>query len=416
MAERTLTPASRPTTGTARALLVRYRLTPWWARVIVIFVASRVVTTTILLIFASLQRLNPWTGASPNYGNFATIWDGHWYYIIALAGYPVNLPVTPEGQVGESAWAFMPAYPSVVRFLMTVTGVGFQTMSVAVSVAFALGAALVFYRLMNMVLPSGTALFAVVLFCFAPLSPIFQVAYAESMHAFFLVVAQLLLLERRYWLLFPVVAVMSLTRPSGLAFALALAMHVAHRWWMQRRGEPFPIRERVASVAVALFSALMGVAWLLIAAAVTGSPSAYTDTELAWRAPYVGYGPIIPFTPWVQAADFWAPQFRMPVPMLLVLLGLGTVGFFGALFTPAARRLGVDMRFWLASYALYLLAVFYPQSSTFRLLVPLFPALGILAQPRARWYRIGIVLLFIVAQVVWVYVAWWVDGRDWTPP
>ena len=97
-------------------------------------------------------------------------------------------------------------------------------------------------------------------------------------------------------------------------------------------------------------------------------------------------------------------------------LVLIVAGFFAALFTPVVRRLGVDLRFWIASYALYLLAVFFPQSSTFRLLVPLFPALGALAQPRSRWYRVVLVVVFIAGQAAWVHIAWWVDGYDWTPP
>jgi Gpi18-like mannosyltransferase len=281
--------------------------------------------------------------------------------------------------------------------------------------AFALGAALMFYKLMHLVLPSSTALFAVVLFCFAPLSPILQVAYAESMHAFLLTLALYLLVQRRYWTLLPVIAVMSLTRPSGLAFALAMLMHVIYRW-VTRRKDEFPVRERVASVVVGLFSAFMGVAWLLIAAALTGSLTAYTDTELAWRAPYIGYGELVPFTPWFEAVGFWAPVFRMPGPLLLAVLVLLILGFFAFLFTPWARRLGPDLRFWSASYALYLLAVFFPQSSTFRLLVPLFPLLGAVAQPKSRVYRVGLVLFFITLQVAWVHIGWWVDGYDWTPP
>ena len=74
------------------------------------------------------------------------------------------------------------------------------------------------------------------------------------------------------------------------------------------------------------------------------------------------------------------------------------------------------MRFWLASYALYLLAVFFPQSSTFRLLVPLYPALGILAQSRSLVYRVGLVLACIAGQVAWTWMGWWVAGYDWTPP
>lgn len=402
------------------ALTVRYRLTPWWVKVLVVFVLSRVVTTAIMLNFAARQADNPWTAASPTYADFASLWDGHWYYIIAMAGYPSQLPLTAEGQVGESAWAFMPAYPAVVRVLMLVTGLDFPVLAVVVSVACALGAALLLYRLMHLVLPGETALFTVVLFCVAPLSPILQVAYAESMHLLLLMGALYLLVQRRYWMLLPVVAVMSLTRPSGLAFALALALHVGHRVWRRRfsrrEREPFPVRERVASVAAALVSGVMGLAWLLIAWAITGSPTAYTDTELAWRSAYIGYQELVPFTPWLKAAGFWAGQWGMPLPALVVILALVVAGFFGALFTPWVKRLGVDLRFWIASYALYLLAVFFPQSSTFRLLVPLFPALGALAQPRSRWYRASLVVLCVVGQAAWLHLAWWVDGYDWTPP
>ena len=391
-------------------LTVRYRLTPWWARVLVVFVVSRIVSTTILLAFAAAQPTNAWTGAHPGYLDFAKMWDGHWYFIIAAVGYPQELPVTADGHVGESAWAFMPAYPFAVRALMFVTGLDFRVVAVAVSLAFALGTALMFYKLMNLVLPGGTALFAVVLYSFAPLSPLLQVAYAESMHAFFLTLALYLLVRRDYWRLLPVVVVMSLTRPSGLAFALALGLHVVYRW-VTRERDPFARRDIVASVTVGAVSVVSGFAWLVIAAAVTGSPTAYTDTELAWRSAYIGYQQLVPFTPWLLGADFWVPG-----PLGVVLL-VAAVGAFAALmFSRPVRRLGPDIRFWVASYVLYLLAVFFPQSSTFRLLLPVFPLWGALAQPRSWVYRLALVGLCVVGQVGWVYIAWWVDGYDWTPP
>ena len=76
----------------------------------------------------------------------------------------------------------------------------------------------------------------------------------------------------------------------------------------------------------------------------------------------------------------------------------------------------MDLRLWLVSYVAYLLAVFFPQSSVFRLLMPLAPGLGALALPRSRVYRILLVLVFIELQVGWTYIGWWVDGADWTPP
>jgi hypothetical protein len=394
----------------ATTVRVRYRLTAWWVKVLVVFVASRLVTTGILLWFAARQEANAWTGAHPGYFDFAKLWDGHWYYIIAVAGYPGELPLTADGHVGESAWAFMPVYPAVVRMVMFVTGLNFTVAAVVVSVAFAGATALMLYRLMNLVLPGPTALFSVVLYCVAPLSPILQVSYAESMHAFFLTLALYLLLKRNYLALFPVVAVMSLTRPSGLAFALALGLHVLHRWFTRRR-DPFPGRQVVASVALGLFSVVCGFAWLLVAAAVTGSLTAYTDTELAWRMPYIGYRELVPLTPWFLGAQFWVPG-----PLGVVLLILLIAAFAAFLLSPPVKRLGVDMRFWVASYALYLLAVFFPQSSTIRLLLPIFPLLGALAQPRSRVYRVALVLLCVAGQVGWIHIAWWVDGYDWTPP
>jgi hypothetical protein len=392
------------------SLTVWYRLTPWWARVIAIWVASRIVTTGLLLWFASRQTANAWTGPQPDYFSFASLWDGTWYYVIAVAGYPSELPVTADGHVAENAWAFMPVYPMFVRGLMFVTGFSWHETAVVVSFGFSLATALVFYRLMRQVLPDSSSLFAVVLLCVAPLTPITQVAYAESMHAFLLTLSLYLLLKRRYWTLFPVVAVMALTRPTGLAFALALSLHVGYRWFIRHR-DPFPMNERRASVALAFFSGVMGLAWLLIAWAVTGSLTAYTDTELAWRAPYIGYQELVPFAAWPQGAEFWLGPVLGPV-----VLGIVAVGFILFMLTPWVRRLGFDLRAWVVSYVLYLAAVFFPQSSTFRLLMPIFPLLGALAVPRSRAFRIALVLASVAGQVLWLHWCWWVDGYDWTPP
>ncbi|MET1019424.1 MAG: hypothetical protein ABWX62_05515 [Microterricola sp.] len=418
MAQRQLAAPAADTPSPLRAALtavrVRYRLSPWWARVIAVFVLSRLVTTTLVLILASVQGPNAWTGASPDYFSFASMWDGRWYEIIAGWGYPSELPLDAEGHIGENAWAFMPVYPVVVMMLMNVSGLPWAPAAVLISVAAALGTALLFYRIMIRVLDAGSALFAVALFCFAPLSPLMQFAYAESLYLFLLALALLLLMERRYALLFPVIAVMAVTRPSGLAFALALGLHVVYRWFTRGR-DPFPVRERVLAVSVALFSAVMGVAWLLAAAAVTGDLMAYTDTELAWRSAYIGHQELLPFTPWFQSAVWWIGPEHGPWlgPLVVVLL---IAGFAAMMFTPAVRRLGVDLRLWIASYALYLLAVFFPQSSTFRLLMPLFPLLGALAVPRSRVYRASLLVVGVVLQWGWLLIAWGVDGRDWTPP
>ncbi len=394
----------------------RYQLAPWWVKILVVFAASRVVTTVILLVFAWLQQANPWTGAHPDYFSFAQIWDGTWYNIVAQYGYPAHLSFDSAGHVEQNAWAFLPAYPFLVRGLMTLTGLPFDMVGVFVSVGFAAGAALVFYKLLLPQLGESTSLFAVVLFCVAPLSPIFQVDYAESMQLFFLALSLLYLMRRQYWLMLPFVAVMAFTRPIGLAFALALGIHVVHRF-VRRAGDPFPLREAVSAVVATIASAILGYAWPFIAGVVTGVPTAYTLTELSWRAPYVGWGPLVPFQPWIQGVEWWANWISVPNPVIgVVALVVAVVAFGALLFTRPVKRIGVDLRIWVASWTIYLLAVFFPQSSLFRLFVPAFPLLGPLALPRSIAYRIGIILVMIAGQVGWVYIAYWSNGYDWTPP
>lgn len=398
-----------------RRLIAHPALRPWhrhWVlAVLAVFAASRVVSTAILLLYARAQPANGWTDAAPGYFEFANLWDGHWYERIADSGYPERLPRSEDGHVTENAWAFMPVYPLVVRALMLLTGFEWPVAAVTVSVLAGAGAALVFFVLMRQVLGDpGRALFAVALLCFGVVSPLFQVAYAESLHLLLLFTALVLVVRRRYLVLLPIVVLMAFTRPTGLPFALFLALHVAYRWW-RRRQERFDRGEVAASVLATVVSGACALAWPAIAWAVTGSLTAYTDTELAWRAPYIGWQPLVPFTAWVQGANWWLGE-----PLGVIVLAVVLLAFVGVMVSPWVRRLGTDLRLWMASYVLYLLAVFFPQSSTMRLLLPAVPLVGALAIPRSRVWRIALLTLVTVAQVGWVHLVWWIDGADWTPP
>jgi hypothetical protein len=388
---------------------------PWWLQVTVVFLVGRAISTAMLLVLASQQAENAWTGAQPSLWDFSTMWDGRWYNIIAETGYPQEVPITEDGHVAENAWAFLPVYPVIVRGLMSLTGLPWSIAGVVISLIFALAASLVFYQLLVKYVPAQQALFAVVLFSVAPVSPLFQLAYAESLQFFLIAVVILLMQRRHYGWVIPVVIVLSLTRPGALAVALAVGLHWIYRFAKRKRSR-FPTRERVLLAVVAGVSAVAGFAWLFIAGWATGNPNTYIETELAWRSAYIGYQELVPFTPWIHAAQWWTTNFGYPELGGYILLGALVVGFAVFLFTPAVKKLGVDVRFWLASYALYILAVFFPQSSTFRLLAPLFPALGAVAAPKSKVYRVVMVVLFIVLQWGWLLICWRIDGYDWSPP
>jgi len=82
----------------------------------------------------------------------------------------------------------------------------------------------------------------------------------------------------------------------------------------------------------------------------------------------------------------------------------------------AVRRLGSEIRLWSASYLLYLLAVFFPQSSTLRLLIPLTPLWGALAVPRSRGWRWGMLGLCLLAQWLWILSMYGLAQTFWQVP
>lgn len=394
-----------------RASVARHWLRlPWWGRVVIVYGLARLVTTAMFLAASFMQGTGSRFGAFPDLGTLAVGWDGQWYWWIASYGYPATLPLDATGHVAESAWAFMPVYSAVAKALSVVTFLPWPAAAVLVSVLCGLGTALLFYRLMRMRFHGSTAMFAVLLLCIAPLSPLFQVAYAESMFMLLLTLALLLLLRRRYAWLLLVVPVMAFTRPGVLAFALLMGCHFILRI-VRRKQDPFPASQILLVLAVGFVATVSGFAWMVIAGVATGQPDAYLQTELAWRAAFIGFGPLVPFTAWFQSGAFW---FGEPAGYIIVALLL--VATIAALFSPPVKRLGSDLRFWIASYLLYLFAVFFPQTSVFRLLVPIFPALGAIAVPRNRAYRVSVVVVSLALQWVWIYVMYGLANAYWTIP
>ncbi|MFT4029156.1 MAG: hypothetical protein QM675_04710 [Protaetiibacter sp.] len=402
--------------------LVRWRLTPWWGRVLVVYGLSRVVTTVIMLCFAVVQA-RATDSAVPDYFTLASNWDGQWYWLIALGGYPSELPVDDAGNVTQNAWAFMPVYPLLLGVFAR-AGFAFPVIAVLFSVLAGAGAALAFERMLRQAgLDARAALTGVVLLCTTPLSVMFQVAYSDALGLALLLVALLLVQRGRHWLALPVIVLMSLTRPSGLAFALFLLLYLVTRLVGARRhpdANQLPLREAAGIVVAGLTSFVAGLAWPLIAWAVTGRATAYTDTELAWRAGYVGDGPFVPFTDWFAGLAFWLRFAGVPAdasPPLAVALTVALLALLGVfLVTPWARRLGAEARLWLIAYPVYLLAVFFPQSSSWRLLLPMSPALGAFAVPRSRVLLACLVVLGVAGQAVWIYYCWIRMPGDWSPP
>jgi hypothetical protein len=294
----------------------------------------------------------------------------------------------------------MPIYPFLVRGLMALTGAPFALVSVVVStIAFAVFI-VVADRFFRRIIGDSASLAALGVIAFAPVSPVFQVGYAESLGMLFLTVVLVGLAERRWWMAALFIPLAALTRPVGAPLALTIAI-IAVVFW--RRPE-----DRGPLVGLVALAGLSGLAWPAIAWWATGRQTAYLDTELAWRRPYTRDDEHVWGTGWWDSAVWW---FHDAAPW--VIGGLSLVAIVVALL-PATRRLGTVAVAWTASYLLYLVMVLFPQSSVFRLFIPIFPLAGVIA--RHRTLSIATVIIGIVGQFFWVKWFWSVERSDWTPP
>jgi hypothetical protein len=86
------------------------------------------------------------------------------------------------------------------------------------------------------------------------------------------------------------------------------------------------------------------------------------------------------------------------------------IGLVALFLTPAVRSMGLVLGAWCAGYLLYLAAFWDPQSSTWRILTPLFPlalAVATIRRGRLLWVLLP---ASVVLQFLWVDWLW-----GWTP-
>lgn len=403
---------------------------PWPVAVTAVFIASRIVSTVILLATARQQPAGPWSdGEVPPYTRFVATWDAEWYERIFNEGYPNAIPRGEDGRAQENAWAFLPLFPMIVRGVALVTSTGWNNAASAVAVLCGLAAALCMYPLFRRMLSHTGALWAVAIVLFSPLGALFQIPYAEGLHLALLALILFCLATRRFTAAIPLILLAGFARPAAAPMALAVLL-VAVYWLAPSRRQTLGHNGAVALLGALMAAALSAVLWPVLAWATTGEATAYTETETVWRG-----GDLHLFKPWADRAEFlfgpWWPLACLVAVGLLVWLFAGR----------ALRRTGVAVWSWCLAYVLYMAAVFDPQTSTFRLLLPLFPLAALAASggvfsritpaeedgaPTAggrgvkaaasehsadlRAMRILWIVFGVCGQIVWVYWLW-----RWTP-
>jgi hypothetical protein len=395
----------------------RWSALPVALRVGILYLLARLVTTGLLAVAAELSGAGSRFGEGATLGSLALGWDAQWYWFLAETGYPAELPRTEAGGVAENQWAFMPIYAYLAKGLGLLLG-SWGAGAVVISLVAGYLSCLVLYRIVLMRAADDVAWWAVVFFACAPLAALFQVGYAESLFLLWLLLSLWAVMRRSYGWLYLLIPLMAFTRPGVLAFALFLGLFGIWRWFGRRR-EPLPGLEVVHIVALGLLAVVTGFAWQVVAGVVTGDSGAYLATELAWRRNWLGEtgAAFVPFDGFVLGAAFWFGSWGLGAVAGYIVLAASVVALTAVLlFEPHVKRMGVESRLWSASYLLYLLAVFFPQSSVFRLLVPLSPMWGAVAMPRSLWWRIGVLAACLIGQWWWIYNMYALGNAYWQIP
>ncbi|MDR2322990.1 MAG: hypothetical protein LBE60_15250 [Microbacterium sp.] len=398
-----------------------YARTPAWAGILAVYLGARLITTG-LMFWATTLSSAPGSrfGHGTSIASFVTGWDAQWYWYIVVYGYPTVLPLGPDGHITQNSWAFLPVYPWISQvFALPFGSGGWGVGAVIVSLVAGYLCCLVLFRMMRGRIGRMAAVWTVVFFASGPLGALFQVGYAEVLNMLFLLLALDGLIRRRYVRLYPLILLMGFTRPGVLAFALMLGLMLVVRW-VRRKAVPLAGREIAHYLALGALGVVVGFSWQVIAGIVTGVPNAYLETELSWRGfwmPQDGHTVFSPFEGWLTAVPYWAQLMGLPGWLGLVVLALLILLFAASLiFGPGVRRLGPEIRLFAASYALYLLAVFFPQSSTLRLLFPLAPLWGAVGWRRSWWLRVGVLLVCIGLQALWIANVYGFANTFWRVP
>ena len=361
-----------------------------------VYAIARLVDVTLVLI-AARHQINLPPGLP--YGSVASNWDGQWYLRIATDGYPTTIPRGPSGQALQNQWGFYPAYPLLAGAIMRLSGLSFLAVAPILSLLLGAAAVIAMFRLINQTSGRFAASATVLLTCTYMAAPAMQIAYTESLALLLLCTALLLLRNRRYGWLIPVLVTLALTRAVALAFVPVLVVHGISRY-RHRFAEPFPALDRWRVVGLAGLGVAATALWPAIAAITTGNPTAYTQTMSAWGTS----GELRILTQFPVLA--WAKGGIGGVAVLVAVFALIAV----IVLRGAARAWGPEVRAWAGFYPLYLVLATALGSSTIRHLLLAFPLMwpfpDVAPSTSQRRRRLGLIAILaacgLLTQWVWI--------------
>jgi hypothetical protein len=364
-----------------------------------IYLWSRAVTwlAAILAFYWFEPNRNPRAGIwdSPlihDLGSFTDVWarwDSVFFVRIAEHGYD------------HTSAAFYPLYPGLVALLGRIFFGHYVVAGIVVSLAAALGAFLLLYRIAEERLGADGAQRAVLYLAIFPMALFLQAVYSESLYLL-LVLAAFVLAERgRFASAGVVTGLAILTRVTGVALLPALALLA---WRARDR------RRALAGLALAV---PVAAAYPLLLWQQVGDPWAFWNAQDRWHRHLSAAGP---FGGIWQALLHWTPSHADFQHAIAVNAeSLVALVVFVPLAVVAWRRFGAP--YGLFAVLSLALPLSYPSARwpllslpRFGLVIfPLFLALAAITAGRPRWHTAIVAcsgVLLGVAVVQWALWQW----------
>jgi len=299
------------------------------------------------------------------------VWDAGWFLRVAVDGYPHGYTYGANGELTANELAFFPLYPMLIRGVAAL-GLDAGTAAIAVSWLASIGAAVALHLLGTSLYGKRAGWALVALCCSAPVSVVLSMAYSESLFLA-LVAGMLVAAHRRVWWAAGLLGLAAaLTRPTGVAAAIALAVAVIIEL---RRPDARHKLEAVLAALVALVAAPVFLTWVALR---VGDPSAWFKIQTAGWGTSFDYGAstLAFLGKTLSSGDGWVP---MSVALILLVAA-------------AAAVIALAGRPWLplAVYGLIAMVLVYGQAGFYhskpRLLLPVLLTLlpAVVAAARAR--------------------------------
>ncbi|GAA3990052.1 membrane protein [Streptomyces marokkonensis] len=250
-----------------------------------------------LAVFASLleyagdyKEKNPRFGGGAHWWDVLATWDGWWYLQVAEHGYsPSLVRLDSEGlfTVQQNSVAFFPLYPSLIRMVSEVTGLGLYGSGILVSVVFSFVAAAGIYAVISLIAGARAGTIAAGLWAVAPGAGVEWAVYSESLFVAIAAWACYAVMTKRWVAAGLLAFIAGLNRPTSavLIGAVGLAALVVLARPATRREHG--VRGPVYAMIVAPLGLLVYIAWVGYS---IGEPTAYFTLQREGWAHFFDYG------------------------------------------------------------------------------------------------------------------------------